>query len=280
MIVVCTYCIDKCDLSETIEVVNNHQLALIRRAGRWELIKNAERIRAEERAREYQTHLKTLASKLSLAEERERHRIATELHASISQNLVISKMKLDELRASAPSRDFAEILGEVCSLLEQTIDKTRTLTYDLSSPLLNELGFVEAVAEWLSEQIENKHGIKTEFIDDGQEKPLDDEMRVFLFRDVRELLMNVVKHAQAKKVKVSIRRVADQIQVSVEDDGWGFDPDKVSETAVKKGAFGLFSIRQRLEQLGGLLEIKSAPGQGANVTITAPLKREKNAQEK
>jgi len=280
MIVVCTYCIDKCALSEIIEVVNNHQLALIGRAGRWELIKNAERIRAEKRAREYQTHLKTLASELSLTEERERHRIAAEMNATIGQSLVISKMKLDKLRASTPYDDIAGTLGEVCGLLGQTIQETRTLTFDLCSPILYELGFEKAVAEWLSEQIENKHGIKSEFQDDGQEKPLDEEMRVFLFCDVRELLFNVIRHAQAKKVKVSMQKVKNLIKVIVEDDGLGFNPDKVMMKAVRTGAFGLFSIRQRLELLGGHLEIESAPGQGTKVTIIAPLKRIKTAKEK
>ncbi len=233
------------------------------------------RKKAERELIDYQAQLKSLASQLTLAEESERHRIATELHSTIGQSLVILKMKLDELRASTSSSEISKTLGEVCALLAQTIQGARTLTFDLSSPVLYELGFDKAVAEWLRDQIENKHGIKTEFQDDGQKKPLDDDIRVFLFRDVRELLFNVVKHAQAKKVKVSISKVADKIQVSVKDDGSGFEPDKVSEMAVKKGAFGLFSIRQRLELLGGRLEIDSVPGHGTKITITAPLKREK-----
>jgi len=89
---------------------------------------------------------------------------------------------------------------------------------------------------------------------------------------VRELLLNVVKHAKANKVKVSVRRISSQVSVSVEDDGIGFDPDKVVSTAAREGGFGLFSIRERLEQLGGHLEIKSEPGRGCKVTVTAPIK--------
>ncbi len=234
-----------------------------------------ERKQTEEKLIDYQEQLKSLASQLTLAEESERHRIATELHTSIDQSLVISKMKLDELRASTPPGELANILDEVCELLGQNIQEARTLTFDLSSPILYELGLEKAVAEWLIEQVQNKHGIKTVFIDDGQKKPLNDDMRVFLFRDIRELLFNVIKHAQAKNVKVSISKVAEQIQVTVEDDGWGFDPVKVTGMAVRTGAFGLFSIRQRLELLGGRFEINSAPGHGTRITITAPLKREK-----
>ena len=93
---------------------------------------------------------------------------------------------------------------------------------------------------------------------------------------MRELLVNVVKHAQARKVKVSIRRVDSEINIGVEDNGVGFDLTEVASIATKTGGFGLFSIRERLEQLGGRLEIKSGPGRGCKVTVKAPLKREKN----
>lgn len=233
-----------------------------------------ERKRAEKKLLDYQEQLKSLASQLTLVEEHERHQIATELHASIGQSLVVSKLQLDTLRASAPSADIARTLGEVCNSLDEIIQGTTSLTFDVSSPILYELGFETAVAEWLTERMQEKHGIATEFEDDEQPRPLDDDIRVLLFRDVRELLINVVKHASAKKVKVSIRKVGSQIQVIVEDNGWGFDPEKVAAAAPRKGGFGLFSIRERLKQLGGHFEIESAPGYGCKVTMTAPLKQE------
>ena len=129
----------------------------------------------------------------------------------------------------------------------------------------------------MTDQIQEKHGIRTEFVDNGQQKPLDDDIRVLLFRNVRELLINVVKHAQANKVKVSIRKVKDNIRVSVEDDGVGFDPVEVASMATKKAEFGLFSIRERLEQLGGLIEVDSELGRGSKITMTAPLKNQDEA---
>jgi len=272
MIVVCTYCLDKCGPAEIVQVVNNHQLALIERAHQWELIKNAERIRAEKRARQYQAHLKSLASELSLAEERERHQIATMLHDKISQSLVISKIKLEAMRKSGFGLDLDKAMEDICDSLGRVIQDTRTLTFDLSNPVLYELGFETAVAEWLTTEIQAKYGIATEFEDDGQDKPLNDNIRVFLFRDVRELLINVVKHAHAKNVKVSIRKADNAISITVQDDGVGFDPAEVTYSAIKKGEFGLFSIREHLEQSGGQLEIESASGQGCKVTMTAPLK--------
>ena len=228
--------------------------------------------RVEKKLLDYQVQLKSLASELLLTEERERRRIAAELHDRISQSLVISKVRLELLRESAPSKKLAKALDEVCNLLGQAIAEARSLTFDLSFPILYELGFESAVAEWLVKQIQEKHGIATEFEDDEQPKPLDDDIRDLLFRDVRELLINVVKHAHAEKVKVSIRKVGSQIHVSVEDDGAGFDPAEVEVTAAKNGGFGLFSIRGRLEQIGGHIEIESEPGHGTRVTVMAPLK--------
>ncbi len=231
-----------------------------------------ERKKVESKLIEYQEQLKSLASQLSLIEERERRHIATELHDQISQSLVISKIKLDSMRESVSPGESKKVLKEVCNCLEQVIQDTRTLTFDLSYPILYELGFEAAVAEWLEEEIRQKHGIKTEFQDDEQKKPLDEDIRALLFRNVRELLINVVKHANAKKVKVSIRKVNNDICVIVDDNGVGFDVSQVESLVTKKAQFGLFSIRERLESLGGRFEIKSKVGRGSKITMTAPLK--------
>ncbi len=233
-----------------------------------------ERERAEKRLLEHEAQLKSLASELSLAEERERRRLAIAVHDRISQSLGISKIRLDELRKSVSSKKVVKALNEVCNSLGQTIGDTRSLTFELSSPLLYELGFEKAVAGWLTRQIEKKHGIATEFEDDGQDKPLEEDVRVLLFRNVRELLTNVVKHSRAKKVKVAIAKVDGKICVTVEDDGVGFDPGEAVATLAETGGFGLFSIRERMEQLGGELKIASEPGHGSRMTIIAPLMRE------
>jgi PAS domain S-box-containing protein len=233
-----------------------------------------ERKKAEEKLLDYQAKLKSLASQLSLTEESERRRIATELHDQIGQSLVFSKIKLDELHQSATSSELTEALDEICNNIDQIIQDTRTLTFDLSSPILNQLGLEAAVAEWLDVQIQEKHGIETDFEDDGQQKSLDDDIQSLLFRNVRELLVNIIKHAHANKVKISIRRVDEHIHIDVEDDGKGFDYVKVTSGAAKETKFGLFSIRQRLEQLGGHFEVDSEPGRGSKFTMTAPLKLE------
>jgi len=232
-----------------------------------------ERKRAEEQLIEYQGQLKSLASQLTLAEEREKRRIATWLHDRLSQSLVSSKLRLETAGDSADSAEVTKVLKDTCEMLGEVIEEVRALTFELSSPILHELGFETAVKDWLSEQIQQKHSIETEFEDDGKSKPMDDDVRAVLFRDVRELLMNVVKHSQAGKVKVSIRKTDKHITVSVEDDGRGFDSKQINGTATGKAGFGLFSIQERLKELGGHLDIKSGRGKGTFVTLSAPLKQ-------
>jgi len=273
MLAICAYRLDKCGAPEIIDIVNNHQLGLMRKKGQWTLTKNAERKRADERFLEYQEQLKSLVSELSLTDEHERHRIASELHDRISQSLAVSKFKLETLRQSVTGRELRKALDEICGSLGGMITDTTSLASDLSYPVLYELGFEIAVAGLLSEEIEKKHGIKTEFRDDGQIKPLDDDVRLLVFHNVQELLVNVAKHSQATKVIASIDRLGSQIRVTIEDDGVGFDPAEAISQAVARSKFGLFGIRTKLAHLGGHLEIESAPGCGCKVTIMAPLKR-------
>jgi len=201
-----------------------------------------------------------------LAGEKERRRLATDLHDHIGQTLAITKLKLGALRGLLPSNGYSELLAEIWSLVEKTIKYTKSLTFELSPPILYELGF-EATIEWLGEQVQQQHAILFEFEDDGMPKALDKDVSILMFQAVRELFMNVVKHALAQKVKVSLRRVNEKMEITVEDDGIGFDPSKIEKTA-----FGFFSIRERLEHFGGTFVIDTEPGEGTRVTLTAPVK--------
>jgi signal transduction histidine kinase len=161
-------------------------------------------------------------------------------------------------------------LDEIYKHLDQIIGDMRSLIFDLGSPTLYELGLEAAVREYLNEEIQQKHGIKTEFEDDAQAKPLDGDVSAILYRAVRELLINVVKHAQAQHVKVSICKDNDNIRINVIDDGVGFKPPAEGFSSGKTAGFGLFSIRERLNYLGGRVEIESKPGEGTWVTLVAP----------
>lgn len=233
-----------------------------------------ERKKIEASIFKYQQKLKSLASQLTLTEEKERYRIAMHLHDHIGQYLAISRMKLVELLNSEISAGTYNTVKLIDEWLHHAIQETRSLTYDLSSPILHELGIEKAITAWLNDEITKKHKIETEFYCDKPHISLDDDIQVVLFRNVRELLFNVVKHAHAGKIKVAIKTKDNNIQIIVEDDGIGFNPAEIAETAPGKAQFGLFSIRERLEHFGGNMKIETAAGQGCRITLTASMKKD------
>jgi len=231
----------------------------------------AECKRAENELQAYDNQLRSLSSQLVLAEERERRRIAMELHDHIGQALACCKIKLGDLRAQACSIEFLEPLNGIREIIEEALRLTRSLTFELSPPILYEVGF-EAAVEWLGERVQGEHGIEFHLEYDKGPKPMDDETRITLFRAVRELLMNVTKHAHAKKVCLWIERDGNYIRVHVEDDGVGFDSSKMGSHLMRSKGFGLFSVRERLNHIGGHLKIESRPNSGTRVTMIAPLR--------
>lgn len=236
-----------------------------------------ERGQAEEKIQIYQEQFRSLIFKLALLEERERKRISEELHDNISQNLAFSKIKIAALRESKSSADIARELDEIRELIDQAIQFTRSLTLELSPRILYDLGF-EAAIEWLAKQIQKKHGIMVDFASDGKLKQLNGEMSVLLFRIVRELLINSVKHAKAHNARVTIRSDDDNIRINVEDNGIGFDISKIWHYSGKTESFGLVSIRERINYIGGTIEIISQPGQGTMVTLICPIEPNTNEE--
>ena len=230
-----------------------------------------ERKQAEENLRWYQQQLRSLAAELALAEEQERHRIATDLHDGVAQLLAASKVKLESLKVECQSDlRMAEPVHELRLLIEEAIRGTRSLVLDLSPPILHELGFEPAV-QWLAEKTQAEHGIAVSFEHDGQAKPLSEDMGLGLFRAVRELLINVVKHARAKQVKVSAQRDGPNIRIQVQDDGVGFDWAEFRSRKDLKSGFGLFSVRERIEYFGGSFQLDSELGRGTRVTLLVPI---------
>jgi len=230
----------------------------------------ATRKQAETKLLQYQDQLRSLASELSLAEERTRRQIAVDVHDHIGQNLAMVRIKLQSLAEAVRDIEQAHIADEIANIIAEVIESTRTLTFEISPPVLYELGF-EAAVEWLLRKARSQQGLTTTFLNDGRKKPLDENVRVFLFQAVRELVTNVQKHAKAKTLTVSISRLNNHIQVGVTDDGVGFDREKVGSVYPNPRGFGLFSIKERLSCIGGRLNIESAPGKGTDITITAPL---------
>ena len=229
-----------------------------------------ERKKAEQKIIDYQNQLKLLTSQITLSEEKERHRLSEYLHDQIGQHLFVAKLKLEILQNSLSSNEDTKTVVDVINIIKHIIKSSRSLTVELSPPILYELGFEQAL-EWLAEQTLKKHDIMVTFDDDKQEKPLDETTKILLYRTVSELLTNVAKHAQTKSAEVSIRKDNSNVRVCVKDDGVGFPYPNEEFSNVKNGGMGLFRIKERLESLNGQIEIETQPNHGTHITLLVPL---------
>ncbi|MDO9171329.1 MAG: ATP-binding protein [bacterium] len=220
----------------------------------------------------HQRQLRRLASELSLAEARERRAIAADLHDHLGQALAFVKLRLGEFAGDAVFCGFEQSLQELETLIDQAIRYTRTLTCELSPPVLHELGLGPAL-EWLGEQAQARHRIRVDVRVARDAQAPGTDLAVMLFQCARELVANAVRHGRPRRVRIDLRREGDDLRLEVSDDGAGCDPARLVEAvpADGPGGFGLFSIRERLRHLGGGLEAESAPGRGATIVLRAPL---------
>jgi PAS domain S-box-containing protein len=228
-----------------------------------------ERKLAEEQLLSYQQQLRGLAMELSNAEERERRQIATYLHDYISQALVFCKMKLGSLKGNVTDRDIQEIRLQI----EEMFEMTQSLTFELSPPILHELG-LEAALGSLTDQMREKHQIEIRFISDPNRFQLNEQISQLLFHSVRELLINVIKHADASAIDLKIDQTEGSIKIEVTDDGKGFTDEPKERHSKSEGGFGLFNIRERITNLGGELNILPGPTRGTTIVLTLPLTNE------
>ena len=231
------------------------------------------RKQAEDKIREYQERLKAMASQLTLAEEKERRAIAADLHDHVGHSLALARMQLSTIPEASSKLETNLLVKDVSNILLKALQDTRSLIFELSSPSMNEIGLAAAISEWLEDHIGRRHHLQTEFIENIREdriKGLDENVRALLFRNVRELLANVVKHARADKVRVCLTDEGDGVRIIVEDDGAGFDFSASGTRKSLDGGFGLFSIQERMSDLGGTFEIASEPGKGCRAVLTVP----------
>ncbi len=212
--------------------------------------------------------LRALAGELTLTEQRERRRMAKMLHDHLQQLLVGAKFRVTIL-GRAGDDVVREGAREVESLLDECITASRSLTAELSPPILHDAG-LNAGLEWLARWMADKHGLFVELSMEDLSAPMADDVKLLLFESVKELLFNVVKHSHSRSAAVNMRYVDGQIQIVVSDQGVGFDPKATPPAGKKGGGFGLFSIRERLDFIGGRIEIQSAPGRGSRFVLLAP----------
>jgi signal transduction histidine kinase len=225
------------------------------------------RKQAEKQLLAYQKQLQLLSSQISLIEEREKRRIASELHDCIGQTLALTKIKLKSLRKLSGSKESKSIIEEILQLVDRTIKGARTLTFELSPPILYELGFCYAV-QWLVDQFNEQQDIKIILGKYDADIALDNSVRFILFQSLRELLINIIKHSQATNVSINMSVVKGNLKIVIEDNGIGF-PGKFHTHS----GYGLFNIREKMNHINGHFEIMPvANNRGTRATLMASLK--------
>ena len=215
----------------------------------------------ERRARQ----LQKLTLELSQAEDRERRRIAALLHEDVQQQIAGAKFHLGLLRSRGKDDPQRATLDKVNELLKEAIEKSRNLSHDLSPAVLHMNDLAE-VLRWLARETAAKHGLTVHVDVLGDAFRQSEALTMFLFRAAQEMLFNVIKHAQVNEAAVRVHRMGQCLCLSVSDRGCGFDPQDLKETS----GFGLLSIRERVELLGGRMKIQSAKGQGSRFHIVVP----------
>jgi PAS domain S-box-containing protein len=228
-----------------------------------------ERIRLLEARAEYERALQNLAVRVPRAEESERRRIATELHDELAQKLAFALLTLTELGRHTSGKG-RPALDRLETLLRESVEQVRSLIFDLSPPVLYDLGFGAAV-EWLAERTETRHHLRCTVTDEGAPTSIDEDRSVVLFQAVRELLQNAVKHSGARRVHVRLGADGEGgIRVEVADDGKGFDPERLEHALTGGTSFGLFNVRERVRNLGGSCDLLEAESGGARVLLRLP----------
>jgi len=216
-----------------------------------------------------QEQLRRLVTQLIRAEELQRRRIASELHDHIGQDLILAKLKIDQMSANGSLSSMS--LQSVSDQLESIVEQVQSLTFDMASPSLLSNGLRDALEDWLDNEVRFKHAIAVDFHYDDQADTLSEELQTFLYRAVKELVVNVIKHAQACRVEITVVLGNGFISVSAKDDGIGMEASDKNRSKSKGGGYGLLSLRQRISDMGGTMEVVSVPGQGTRVSFNIPI---------
>jgi len=226
---------------------------------------------AEKKIVQYQQRLKDLASELIISEEKIQKQIAIDLHDNVGQMLASIRMQMARITDMEENPELIVRMKSISKGLLKSIQSTRAAIFDLSPPQLNEIGLCAATFDWMKEQIEGKHDIKTVFLGESEEFVLDENTQLLLFRSLKELMMNTVKHAKASHITTTFKKNDNMLDMIIEDDGIGFNfnPDLLR---LKSNSYGLFSIHERFIDLGGCIEVDSVVDKGTKIKLSIPLK--------
>ena len=216
-----------------------------------------------------QERLRALTNELNLTEQRDRKRLAGDLHDYLAQLLIVMRMKLRQAVPLVPTEKATALLKDADQALTQALDYTRSLVSELAPPSLHEFGLFQSV-EWLASQM-RQHGLTVEVHPAAEALFLPEDQAILLFQSVRELLYNVLKHAHTDKATVSMTITPNsELCIMVEDRGNGFDAAMLELHSTDSTRFGLFSLKERVATMGGRVSIDSAVGRGTKITLLMP----------
>lgn len=213
-----------------------------------------------------------MANQLTEVEERERLRLADAIHEGMLQLLTATSLRLEGLRGLDDLEVLDQELDRAQALVKEAVKLGKAVVRDLYPPALHTLGLGGAL-HWMAGQ-HAAQGLQVEVEAPGGFDVPEKELRITLYRAANELLVNTWRYAQVDKAKVEISSEEDgAVHLTVSDEGVGFSPEEIRAREGLEGGFGLFSLRERIEALGGRLRLESAPGRGARITLTVPLER-------
>lgn len=249
------------DLLRTLSNILGSAIARIRA--------DAELVEREQRLMVYRDQLKSLMKELTLAEERERRKVAKDLHDQIGQMLAVVKIKQKKLAQTLVDADPRSLSHEIIEMLDQILKDVRSLTFELSG-LAVFRDDLNAALDGLGARALTEHGIAFTFRAEGEPFEVPEHVRTILYQVVRELFYNVIKHAKARAVETVVLWSSQALQVWVADDGQGFVSAATKDLA-QHDHFGLFNIRERVDSLGGSFVITSVPGNGTKAEVRIPV---------
>jgi PAS domain S-box-containing protein len=217
-----------------------------------------DRVEANKAIKNYQKSLQNLTSEILLVEEKQKKKIAANIHDHLSQSLVIAKMKLQDLKDDDSLKNFLSDIDFINSHITDALENSRKITYDLCPPVLYQLGIIDTM-HWFSDKMEDQYKIKVKFTTNVESIKLDDDKLISIFRSIQEIVTNSIKHAKASLIHIDFKIDDKGLNISVSDDGIGFDTNKKLKNKILNSGFGLFTLKERIHNLNGTVNVISKP---------------------